>query len=63
MRMAERIDEEFLRCCLEEVRDGETVTILTGLPFAKIRTALARLGATDEELDLITVRRLGASSE
>ena len=60
--MAERIDEEFLRCCLEELRDGEAVTIQTGVPFGRIRNALARLGATDEEIDRVQFVPFGSSS-
>lgn len=58
--MAERIDEEFLRCCLEELRDGEAVTIQTGVSFAKLRNALVRLGATDEEVERVTFVPFGA---
>ena len=59
--MSKEIDEEFLRCCLEEVRDGERVTIETSVPSPRIWAALGRLGATEEELKSITVVRLGSA--
>lgn len=46
-------DEDFIRECLNEVRDGETVTIQTTVAPRKIEAALRKIGATEEEIGRI----------
>jgi hypothetical protein len=53
----EEIDEEFCRCVIEELRDGEHVTVETKNPRAMHNT-LVRLGATDEEMERVTIQRV-----
>jgi hypothetical protein len=63
MRRREPVDEEFCRCVLEELRDGQTMTVQTEQPEAVVRT-LARLGATDSEMERLTIQGLdGAGDE
>lgn len=54
MRQREPVDEEFCRCILEELRDGQTVTVQSQQPEAVLR-AIARLGATDGEMERLTI--------
>lgn len=55
-------DMLFLQACLDEVRDGEQVTIKTQLSEKRIRNALIRLGASDEELESIRIVRFGGGN-
>jgi hypothetical protein len=54
MRRRGPVDEEFCRCILEELRDGETVTVQSEQPEA-VRRTIARLGATDSEMGRLTI--------
>ena len=56
--MSHDIDEDFLRECLNEVRDGEWVTIRTHATEDEVYEALRRLGATDDDLENIFVEEL-----
>lgn len=54
------VDEEFCRCILEALRDGDTVTVQTEQPAA-IRRTMLRLGASKKELERLTVETMGAT--
>lgn len=56
-RPKDNVDETFLSECLTEVRDGEAVTIQTSWAEEDVRRALSKLGATDVELERITIER------
>jgi hypothetical protein len=55
------VDEEFCRCILEELRDGEIVTVQSEQPAAAIRKAMLRLGATERELERLTIEPMGGA--
>lgn len=48
------IDEDFVREVLRELRDGEQVTVRVKRPAA-FEQVMLRLGATEEELERVTV--------
>jgi len=52
----DEVDEEFCQCVIEELRDGECITVKTRDPTA-MHNALVRLGATDEEMERVTIKR------
>lgn len=47
------VDEQFCRAVLDELRDGETVTVRTTSNPDDVLRALVRLGATDEEVERV----------
>jgi hypothetical protein len=61
MRKTKPVDEEFCRCVLEELRDGETVTVQSEQTAAAIRKAMLRLGATERELERLTIEPMGGA--
>ena len=62
MRRQGPVDEEFYRCILEELRDGQTVTMQSEQPEA-VRRTIARLGATDSEMERLTIGGLDVLDE
>ena len=59
MRTQKPADEEFCRCILECLRDGDTVTVQSE-QHAAIRKTMLRLGATERELKRLTIEPMGA---
>lgn len=58
MKRREPVDEEFCSCILEELRDGQTVTVQSEQPDA-VRRAIANLGATDSEMTRLIIESEG----
>jgi hypothetical protein len=51
----EALNIEFLRASLEDAREGADVTIESNLSPIVVRKALAEIGATEADLDCITI--------
>lgn len=49
-------------CTLEELRDGESVTLYSTNSRSQIVAALMKLGATSSELKRLTVLPIGGAS-
>jgi hypothetical protein len=55
MKTHEDADAMFIKACLEEIRDGEKVTVPvpTKAHGDRLRNAFVRAGATDEDMQLL----------